>query len=85
MNTLSLLSTATILAAEEGEEVNETLHSLAPFLGITMFIVLVVLLIAALSFSSRGKRPDLGEYQDPSQLPADEQAMLDSVHAPVRH
>ncbi|MDO4918424.1 hypothetical protein [Kocuria sp.] len=85
MSSLYLLSHATVLAAEEGHSVNEGLHALAPVLGALAFVLFVLALLTAFSFSPRGKSPEVGQYQDPAQLPADEQAMLDGVHAAPRH
>ena len=85
MSSLYLLSSATVVAAEEAHSINEGLHALAPVLGIVAFAVFVVLLFVTMSFTNRGRSPEVGEYADPSQLPADEQAMLDSVHAAPRH
>ena len=85
MSSLHLLSNATLVASEGAHHVNEELLSMAPVFGIVAFVLLGVSLLAAMSFSSRGKAPVVGEYHDPSQLPADEQAMLDSVHAAPRH
>lgn len=85
MSSLHLLSTATVLAAEEGHSVNESLHAMAPVFGGIAFVLFIVMLIAAMSFSSRGTASEIGEYEDPSQLPADERAMLAGVGEPVRH
>ncbi|MDO4256763.1 MAG: hypothetical protein Q4C90_06290 [Kocuria sp.] len=85
MSSLHLLSTATVLAAEEGHSVNESLHELAPVFGGIAFALFLLMLLAAMSFSSRGTAPEIGEYEDPSQLPADERAMLAGVGEPVRH
>lgn len=85
MSSLYLLSNATVVAAEEAHSINEELHAMAPVLGIVAFALFIVMLLIAMSFSGRGKSPEIGEYQDPAQLPADEQAMLDSVHAAPRH
>ena len=82
MSSLHLLSNATLVASEGAHHVNEELLSMAPVFGIVAFVLFVVSLLAAMSFSSRGKAPVVGEYHDPSQLPADEQAMLDSAGPP---
>ena len=75
--------------ADITEQGYRRVHRATPLLkfwsGIVAFVLFVVSLLAAMSFSSRGKAPVVGEYHDPSQLPADEQAMLDSVHAAPRH
>ncbi|RKQ36521.1 hypothetical protein [Kocuria tytonis] len=85
MSSMYLLSTATVMAAEETHSINEELHAMAPVFGAVAFTLFVLGLLVALSFAPRGKSPEVGEYQDPAQLPADEQAMLDSVHAAPRH
>ncbi|WP_369061237.1 hypothetical protein [Kocuria rhizophila] len=85
MSSLHLLSNATLVAAEESHSINEQLHAMAPVFGVVAFALFVLGLVAAMSFSSRGKAPAVGEYHDPAALPADEQAMLDSVHAAPRH
>ena len=85
MSSLHLLSNATLVASEGAHHVNEELLSMAPVFGIVAFVLFVVSLLAAMSFSSRGTAPKIGEYEDPSQLPADERAMLAGVGEPVRH
>ena len=85
MSSLYLLTNVTVLAAEEAHSVNEELHAMAPVLGVLAFALFIAALLIAMSFSNRGRRPEIGEYHDPAQLPADEQAMLDGVHAAPRH
>ena len=85
MSSLYLLSNAALMASEEAHSVNEELLGLAPVFGFVAFGLFLLSLIATLAFSPRGKAPGVGEYQDPSQLPADEQAMLDSVRPARRH
>ena len=85
MSSLYLLSNVTVLAAEEGHSINEELHALAPVFGVVAFILFLAMLFISMSVASRGKAPAVGEYGDPAQLPADEQAMLDRVHSAPRH
>ncbi|CAL8898216.1 hypothetical protein KVA01_14760 [Kocuria varians] len=85
MSPLYLLSNVTVLAAEEGHSVNEQLHEIAPVLGGVAFVAFIAMLLIAMSFSSRGTAPAIGEYENPAELPADEQAMLAGVGEPVRH
>lgn len=71
--------TAVVLASEGGHEINESLHSIAPWIGVLAFIGFVGLMVITGSFSSRGLSPEVGEYEDHSQLSAEEQAMLRGV------
>ena len=74
---------APAMAASE-HAVNEQLAAAAPFIGMLAFAVFVGLLLITASYSSRGRSPEIGEYEDPAALPADEQAMLDDLGNP-RH
>ena len=79
-----LLNHAASLAAAGEHAVNEELAAAAPFIGLLAFAGFVVLLLIIVSYSSRGKSPEVGEYEDPAELPADEQAMLNDLGTP-RH
>lgn len=81
---LHLLNHAALLSAASEHPVNEELAAAAPFIGMLAFAVFVGLLLITASYSSRGKSPEIGEYEDPAALPADEQAMLDDLGNP-RH
>ena len=53
----------------------------AEVVGVTMFIMLMVLLFVSMSFANRGLTPEAGEHEDPAELPADERALLHEYDA----
>ena len=82
---LQLLNNAALSAEEGGHHVVNELPIPAEMFGVIAFILFVLMLIAAASFSSRGKSPEAGDYEDPADLPATERAMIDGLNAPRQH
>ena len=82
---LHLLNNAALTAAEGGHHVVNEMPIPTEMYGVIAFILFILMLIATVSFSSRGKRPEIGEYEDPSELPADERAMINDLNSPRHH
>ena len=61
---LHLLNHVAPVTAASEHAVNEQLAAAAPFIGMLAFAVFVGLLLITASYSSRGKSPEIGEYQD---------------------
>lgn len=69
-------SVTTVLAAVEGGHAAAEAGIHPVVWGASVFIVLIGSMIVALSFANRGLSPEVGQHQDPADLPADEQALL---------
>ncbi|WP_298585047.1 hypothetical protein [uncultured Kocuria sp.] len=74
----------TVLAAAEGGPAAAESGVPAWVWGVSIFVVLIGLLVVTLSYANRGLSPEVGEHEDPADLPADERAMLDE-YAAKRH
>ncbi|THE19401.1 hypothetical protein E1J17_01185 [Kocuria rosea] len=75
--------TTVLAAAEGGYAAAEA--GVPPWVwGASVFVVLIGLMVVTLSFANRGLSPEVGQHQDPADLPADERAMLDE-YAAKRH
>lgn len=79
---LHLLNNAALSAEEGGHHVVNELPIPTEMFGVIAFILFILMLIATASFSSRGKSPEVGEYEDPSALPASERAMINDLNSP---
>ena len=44
--------------------------------GIGVFVVLIGLMVVTMSYANRGLSPEVGEHEDPADLPADERALV---------
>ncbi|MBD2761261.1 hypothetical protein IEE92_01595 [Kocuria sp. cx-116] len=82
---LHLLNNAALSAEEGGHHVVNELPIPTEMFGVIAFILFVLMLIATASYSSRGKSPEAGEYEDPAGLPANERAMIDDLNSPRQH
>lgn len=82
---LHLLNNAALSAAEGGHHVVNELPIPAVWFGVIAFVLFIAFLLAAVSFSPRGRSPEVGEYEDPAALPADERAMLNDLGSPRHH
>lgn len=71
-----LQSVTTVLAAVEGGHAAAEAGIPPVVWGASVFVVLIGSMIVALSFANRGLSPEVGQHQDPADLPADEQALL---------
>ncbi|MEX5300642.1 hypothetical protein [Kocuria sabuli] len=69
-------SVTTVLAAVEGGHAAAEAGIPPVVWGVSVFIALIGSMIVALSFANRGLSPEVGQHQDPADLPADEQALL---------
>ncbi|MEX5270752.1 hypothetical protein [Kocuria sabuli] len=69
-------SVTTVLAAVEGGHAAAEAGIPPVVWGASVFIALIGSMIVALSFANRGLSPEVGQHQDPADLPADEQALL---------
>ncbi|MFW6187468.1 MAG: hypothetical protein ACOC84_05685 [Actinomycetota bacterium] len=74
----------TVLAAAEGAHAVAEEGMPAEVWGISVFVVLLGLLLVTVSYANRGLSPEVGQHEDPADLPADERAMLDE-YAAKRH
>jgi hypothetical protein len=46
-----------------------------------VFAVLIGLMVVTFSYANRGLGPEVGEHEDPADLPADERALLEDYDA----
>ena len=74
----------TVLAAAEGGHAAAEAGVSPVVWGASVFVVLIGLMIVAMSFANRGLSPEVGQHQDPADLPADERALL-ADYAAKRH
>ena len=82
---LHLLNNAALSAEEGGHHVVNELPIPTEMFGVIAFILFILMLIATVSFSPRGKSPEIGQYEDTSELPANERAMINDLNSPRQH
>lgn len=82
---LHLLNNAALSAEEGGHHVVNELPIPTEMFGVIAFILFILMLIATVSFSPRGKSQEIGQYEDPSELPANERAMINDLNSPRQH
>ncbi|WP_144791684.1 hypothetical protein [Kocuria palustris] len=82
-----MLETSVLIqAAEGGHHVVNELPVPGPLFGVVAFILFLLMLLTALSFSPRSQSPDTTDrHVDPAALPADEARMLANYSAKRDH
>jgi hypothetical protein len=71
----------TVLAAAEGGHAAAEAGIPPEVWGGSVFAVLIGLMVVTFSYANRGLGPEVGEHEDPADLPADERALLEDYDA----
>lgn len=68
--------TTVLAAVEEGHAAAAEAGVPPEAWGIGVFIVLIGLMVVTMSYANRGLSPEVGQHEDPADLPADERALV---------